>query len=233
NSLDTLFDPAPEAFFPQAGASMTTNTNTTSIAADAFANYLPAPASCRSRGRPSMAQVLEPTVQAAARPPRRTAEFGSACATFSPGARKTALRTMPDYLDGTAILRGIVRQWREKGISRATIDAVRNGVPLEPRAEDGPGIIALGQALKKSGDYERLTTQAINVYRTTCAWKETLASLAGKHPRPVWREIEQGLMDEKFHLHDSDYRHNAAVLNLLLHPERLIDLDSGTAADPR
>jgi hypothetical protein len=230
NSLDTLFDPAPEALLSRPGTNMNTETNTASVAAGAFANYQPAPAGCASTGRPSTGQALTPAAQAAARAPRRTAEFGAVCPTFSAGARKAALQTMPDYLDGAAVLRGVVRQWEEKGISRATIDAVRNGVPLEPRAEDGPGIIALGQALKNSGEYDRLATQAINVYRTTCAWKETLAGLTAKHPRPIWREVEHGLMDAMFRLHDSDYRHNAAVLNLLLHPESLIDLDSSTAA---
>lgn len=230
-SLDPLFDRAPEPLFPRPGAN--TGTSTTFAAAGDFANYSPAPAGCASRARPLTDQVLAPTARAAARAPRRTAESGAACRTFSPGARKAALRAMADYLDGAAILRNVVRQWEEKGIGRATIDAVRNGVPLEPRAEDGPGIIALGKALKDSGEYERLATQASYVYRTTCTWKETRASLAGEHPRPMSREVEQGLMDAMFRLHDSDYRHNAAVLNLLLHPETLIDLDSGTAAHLR
>jgi hypothetical protein len=219
-SLNTLFDPAPQALLPLPG------TDSAFIAGSVFANYLPP-----SAGRPSMGHVFAPRVQAAARSRRQSEEFSAVCPTsrFSPGARKAALQAMPDYLNGTAILRNVIKQWEEKGTDRETIDAVRNGVPLEPRGKDAPGIIALGEALKDSGEYERLATQAINVYRTTCAWKETLAGLKAERPRATRQEIEQGMVDAMFRLDDRDYRHIAVVLNRLFHPETLIDLDSGTA----
>ncbi len=136
---------------------------------------------------------------------------------------------MPGYIDGARVLRDTVKLWKIQGVSRQTIDVFRNGVPRQPRDEDATAIFALGAALRTSGAYGKLRAQAINVYRSTCAWKEMVAQLQAENPGYGRRQLENRWAETVLRLDGGDHRHHAAVLDRLLRPEAIIDLDS---ADP-
>lgn len=229
SSLNTISESAPPSLLPAPG------TDGASGASAAFAGY----SAAASNGAAGIGNApMTPPAQSLPARARRGAGAGGNCAVFSATAKKAALRAMPGYIDGSTALRDTVAQWEGQGVSRKTIDAIRNGVPRPPRDRDAPALFALGTALQASGTYAKLRAQAINVYRGTCAWQADVARLQTEHPGESRQQLERRLADTLFRLDGNDHRQHAAVLDSLLRPESIIDLDSADSSmdggiDPR